>query len=162
MRYIKVGLFFILVFIGAVFIAVYIQDYFREFVRYLYVLLSNGKIKFIFPKKYFNSPSYPYVLSFGFFNVLFCVFIYKKNIAQKIGAAILSVGLFFLSIVAHCYFDGLFKIMECTSCKDGTRVLKTSDIKYDTIFIAGLVAAILPLLASFVIKNIQTRNSKYP
>lgn len=48
----------------------------------------------------------------------------------------------------YFYFDSSIKLLECTACDDGTRVLRYNDIRYDSIFVISLIISLLPVLTT--------------
>jgi hypothetical protein len=70
------------------------------------------------------------------------------------------VFLFVASILIHCYFDGFFKIIECTACNNGKRQLPYNEISYDYIFISSLILAIIPFVITEIRKVIKQNKQK--
>jgi hypothetical protein len=117
---------------------------FRKLVRYLYVLLSDGNISFIFPRKYFHFPSGLFISSFGIFMVaIFQIVIWTRSVKifrMLLLGFILSIG----SVLVYVYVDGLLKILVCTMCNDGALSLDINKVNYDLIFVVWLLFILLP------------------
>jgi hypothetical protein len=157
MNKLKGGLLLLVIFITSIYFSFYFEESYRKIVRYLYVALSDGKISFFIPKKYFHFPRGKFVFSFGFFITILYFLIYRQTAKQRVINITLGLFLFAASILIHCYFDSTFKITECTACKDGARQLQYNEISYDIIFISSLVFAIIPFATTEIKKLIKLK-----
>ena len=120
------------------------ENSFRELIRKIYTSLSGNDILFVQPGKYIHFPSSIYLLSFGLFVATFFYLLTNLTPYQRIRISALAILIFVGSVIIHCYFDGLMKIIECTACNDGKRTLRFNHIKYDLIFISSLILSIMP------------------
>ena len=160
MNKLKGGLILLVLFIASIYCSFYFEESYRKIIRYLYVALSNGKISFFIPKKYLHFPRAKFILSFGFFMITLCFLIYRQTNKQRVINITLGLFLFVASILIHCYFDSLFKIIECTACNDGIRKLRYNEINYDVIFISSLVLTIIPVATTEIRKLVKLKKQK--
>ncbi len=156
----KGGLILLLIFIASIYCSFYFEESYRKIVRVLYVALSNEKISFFLPTKYVHFASGAFVSSFGLVIITICFLIYRQTTKQRVVNIALGLFLFVASILIHCYFDSLFKIIECTACTDGTRKLHYNDISYDLTFISSLILAIVPFVTTEIRKLIKLKKRK--
>lgn len=156
----KGGLILLVIFIASVYFSFYFEESFRKIIRHLYVVLSNGKISFFTPKKYLHFARAEFVFSFGLFMVTLCFLINRHTNRQRFVNLIFGLFLFVTSILSYCYFDSLFKIIECTACDDGKRQLRYNEINYDLIFISSLVFVITPFLITEIRNFIKIKKQK--
>lgn len=154
MTNLKLYLYSILLLLISSALAFYFESNYEHGVRILYEKLSNHKILFLDHSNYSPLTRGSFILSFGLFISLTYYLLIHQTLKQKIINVVLAGILFILSTIAYCYFNGLFKQIECTACDDGIRVLKYSDINYDFIFVSSLLTALLPtVLTAIKIKN---------
>jgi hypothetical protein len=69
----------------------------------------------------------------------------KKQRARNI---ILGILLLIVSTVTFCFIDSNGKLIECTACDNGKRVLAFNELNYDLIFITSLIFGILPAIGT--------------
>lgn len=134
----------IILFIGSIALSFYSEEYYRKVLRYFYERLSQNKISFNTPHKYFHFASDMFVISFGLFAVVLSYLLYRQTQRQKAINLTLTVSILILITIFICYIDSSIKLIECTACDDGTRVLNYDDIKYDKIFVTCLIIALIP------------------
>lgn len=140
-----------LVFVVAVIVSFFIQKPFARMARYFYSTFTHNKLYFM--GKYFRLiPSDAFILSFGIFCVVFTALIFGHRLKPGLYRAGLVVALFFVSVALICWFNAVMYLAECTACNDGRRAMSARDLKYDNLFIAGLVAALLPMLTEAVVQ----------
>ena len=150
----------IIIFILSAIPAFYLEENYRELVRYFYETLTYHKISFFQPGKYLHFPSGLYVASFGLFTASFYYFLTNQTNRQRVINIVLAFVVFVISTILNCYFDGTVKLIECTACDNGTRTLEYNDIKYDIIFITSLILAISPTIITEL--KIRSKNKKHP
>ena len=132
------------VFIAAIIISVYIEEYYRKFVRYFFKLFQRNHIEF-FGKNFRLFASEYFISAFAIFSVLLTILIFntnKKIIWRKI---LLTIILFVLTTLLTAFIDSSIKVLNCTICKENKRELNYNGINYDWHFIASLIVALLPL-----------------
>lgn len=139
----------------ALFAFVYEENY-REFIRSLYELLTENKITFKNNGKYLHFVSGEFISAFLIFLVSIFVLLKRQAKKQRARNIILGILLLIISTVTFCYIDSNGKLIECTACDDGKRVLAFNDLNYDLIFISSLIFGILPAIAT----EIRNRNRK--
>ena len=162
MNKLKGGLILALIFILSVYCSFYFEGTFEKAIRYLYVTFTNGKISFFIPKKYLRFPSGQFVFSFGLFMTIFCFLLYRQTRTQRIINLLLGLVVLTASILALSYFDSWLKLMECTSCEDGTNKLHYNDINYDAIFIGSLIIALIPIAITEIKRHIKKAKASIP
>lgn len=139
-----------LVFVVAVVISFFIQTPFARMVRYFYQLATHNKL--YFTGKYFRLfPSDAFILSFGGFCVVLTTLLFRHAFKQALYRTALVLALFFVSVASISAFNAQTRLTECTACKDGRRAMSARELKYDAVFIAGQVIALLPLVAAEVV-----------
>ncbi|CAN5435833.1 hypothetical protein BH10BAC2_BH10BAC2_38710 [soil metagenome] len=156
MNKLKTGLLLFAILIASVCCSFYFEADYRRLIRYLYELTSVGKISFIVPKKYLHFASIKFTLSFSLFTTGLFLLLVKKTGRQILIGLALALFLFSLSAIVHTWLDGVFKLIECTSC-DGTRRWSYYDVDYDIIFISSLFIAFLPALITEIKRFIELR-----
>jgi hypothetical protein len=139
--------------ISAAILSFYFEEHFRKHIRYLYENLFAHTISFSQPGKYFYFTNAWYVFSFALFMSLLSYFLIQQTWWQRLRNTVLAFIIFNVFIMLYCYVDGTIKIMQCTTCNNGMRVLKYDDIEYDIIFIWSLVLAILPAAITHIKKK---------
>jgi hypothetical protein len=146
MKTLKFGIALLIIFIGSVYLAFYFEDYYERLIRYLFETLSSHKVSFFHTGKYFRLPSEKFVLSFGFFMVIIILLLKKQSRKQIINNLILGFLILIISTILYCYIDSSFKVIECTTCTDGKRILDYGEVAYDMIFFISLAFSILPVI----------------
>ena len=139
----------------ALFALVYEENY-REFIRNLYELLTENKISFKNYGKYLHFVSGEFISAILIFLVSIFVLLKRQEKKQRAKNIILGILLLIISTIMFCYIDGNGKLMECTACDNGKRVMEFNDINYDLIFISSLIFGILPA----IVTEIRNRNRK--
>ena len=153
MNKLKGGIILLILFIVAAYSSLFIEEYFRKTIRYLYEYSTNGKISFFFTgKHYFLSEKFAF--SFGLFMVIFSFLLYRQTNRKRVIIFFLTILLFIISIVISCYFDASLKLVECTACNGGAKQLHYNDINYDFIFISALFFALIPTLITEIRKQL--------
>ena len=160
MNKLKGGLILLVIFLASIYCSFLFEETYRQFIRQLYVALSDGKVSFFIPKKYLHFPGGEFVLSFGVFIIALCFLSYRQTTKQSGVNIALGLFLFAASILIQSYVDSFFKIVGCTACSDGTRQLHYSDIHYDGIFISSLILAIIPVSTTEIKKLIKLKTQK--
>ena len=129
----------------AVFAFTYEENY-RELIRNLYQQLTENRITFKNFGKYFHFASGEFVSAFVIFIISIFILLKKQENKKRIRNMILGTLLLIISTILFCYIDSNGKLIECTACDDGKRVLRFNDVKYDLIFISSLIFGILPTI----------------
>ena len=161
MNRIKIILLLLLVFVLTITLAVYNENSYRVLVRFFFNLFQGDKIKFV--GKNFHLFASPYfVVAFGLFSVLFTLILYGQSKKSGFFYSALAIILFFITTMVTTYLDSKFKIIECTACQDGIRSLHYNAVNYDFHFITSLVVGLLPLLWTFIKKQISKRRHRKP
>jgi amino acid transporter len=150
---ILIGIF--VVYFLALFAFTYEENY-RELIRNLYQQLTENKITFKNYGKYFHFASGEFVSAFVIFIISIFIFLKRQENRKRIRNIILGTLLLIITTILFCYIDSNGKLIECTACGDGKRVLGFNDIIYDLIFISSLIFGILPV----IITEIKNRNRK--
>ena len=161
MNRIKFILFLLLVFALTITLAVYYENSYRVLVRFFFKYFQGDKIKFI--GKNFHLFASPYfVVSFGLFSVLLTMLLYGQSNRRKFIYLFLTIALFFITTIATTYIDSFGKVVDCTACLDGVRSLHFNAVNYDFHFITSLVVGLLPLLWTFLKRQISKRRQRKP
>jgi amino acid permease len=145
--------------IAAYFLALLAFNYeenYRELIRNLFQQLTENKISFKNYGKYFHFASGEFISAFVIFIISIFLLLKKQENRQRIKNILFGTLLLIISTIIFCYIDGNAKLIECTACNDGKRVLRFNDINYDLIFISSLIFGILPSLIS----EIRNRKKK--
>ena len=122
------------------------EDSFHKIVRQLYCTLTYNKLSFGAPKFDILFFTFPFVFLTGLYFSLLFYLLHKQTKMQRLINAVLTLIFLPGSIILFCYFDGNIKLIECTACDDGTRVLLYKDIGYTKIFFVGLLTSLIPAL----------------
>jgi len=128
-------------FVAGCLLASYFDFYFRQIVIRLYLLSSNGKIRFV-GKNFLFFSGIGLLVSFGVYCAVLVYRICKVGIRKVLVKIIVSIFTFFFSLVCACFYLGTAAVIECTACK-GIRKLRYEDLPYDTIFIACLAISLV-------------------
>jgi uncharacterized membrane protein len=151
----------LLVFILTVVAAFYFENSYRVLVRHFFNFFQGDKIKFV--GKNFHLFASPYMLiSFGLFCVTLTTLLYRQSTRRKLIYFALTTVLFFITTFAMTFLDSTGYVVECTACQDGVRNLHYNEINYDFHFITSLVVGLLPLLWTFLKKQISNRRQRKP
>jgi amino acid transporter len=145
--------------IAAYFLALFAFAYeenYREFIRNLYELLTENKISFKNYGKYLHFASVEFISAFLMFLVSTCILLKRQEKKQRARNIILGLLLLIISTITFCYIESNGKLMECTACNNGKKVMEFNDINYDLIFISSLIFGILPA----IVTEIRNRNRK--
>ncbi len=142
----------IFIFVLATSLAFYWEEYYRILIRFFFNLFQDDKIVFL-GKNFHLFASPRFVIAFGFFSVLFTIFLRRQSKIVVVGFSVLAVALFFITTVVISYLDSYSKVIECTACRDGIRTLHYNSINYDLYFILSLTVALLPLFLRFLKKK---------
>lgn len=124
--------------------AAYLEEYYRQMVRYFFETLTSSGFRF--HGKNFHFTSIGFVFTFGLFCALSGLSYWQQSKAQLILKVVLSFILFIITTLIFSYFDATAKLMACTACDEGIRDLSYNEINYDLFFIASLIAASIPAL----------------
>lgn len=161
MNRIKIILLLLLVFVLTITLAVYNENIYRVLVRFFFHLFQGDKIKFV--GKNFHLFASPYfVISFGLFSVLLAMLLYGQSKTRRFAYLFSAIILFFITTIATTFIDSTGYVVECTACQDGIRNLHYNAINYDFHFITSLVFGLLPLLWTFLKKQISKRRHSLP
>lgn len=155
--YIKLVLIILLLFVASVYFSFLYDDDFREMVRFLYNYLSSDKIEIRVPAKYIHFAGGAVVLTSAFYPVLLYILLRKEELRKVLFFLSLSLIMFFISVVAACYIEGLVLLAECTACLDGKRVIRFNEIPYDRIFIQSLIISAFPVLVKLLRTILRNR-----
>jgi hypothetical protein len=144
MKIIKIIIFSIVIFAFSAYLSFYFEENYRKSIRYLFEFLTENKISFNHPIKYFHFGSGEFVSTFALF-ILSIIYLFQKHtIKQNITNLILGFLIFTFTTLSFCYVESLLKLAECTACGNGERELNYNDINYDKIFIISVIFTILP------------------
>lgn len=157
--YIKLVLIILLLFVASVYFSFLYDDDFREMVRFLYNYLSSDKIEIRVPAKYIHFAGGAVVLTFAFYTVLLYILLRKEELKKILFFLSLSLIMFFISVVAACYIEGLVLLAECTTCLNGRRTIRGSEIPYDRIFIQSIIIATIPAIVNMIREFFRNRKN---
>jgi hypothetical protein len=116
----------------------------RKLIQALFRFSTENNIRFHGGKDfYFFGPVW-YYLAFGIFGAMFYLSKDKLQMRGKIQNGIFEVFIFFISLIAICYYDSTMKIMVCTACNDGTRSIHYNEVHYDLIVVCSLMLSMMP------------------
>ena len=130
------GLFFV-----AIIVAFLFEDYYRQFVRFLFKFFNGNNIQFI-GKNFHLFASYSFVSAFGLFTSLTFLLLKFTSHSNRIKRFFLTISFFFAMTILITALDSKRLIIECTACDDGIRRLNFNQITYDKYFIISLTTAI--------------------
>lgn len=137
-----------MIFVASAYISFIYEYEYRNFIRWLYEILSEHKISFVHPRKYIHFASGYFVFSVASFFVVVFLTSIRLNWKQIMLNSLLSFTLYSVSILTYVYFDGKLRLIECSKCDNGIRTLKYNDIAYDQIMILSIFVGLLPWLIS--------------
>lgn len=146
----KVVIISTIIFIVSIYIAFYLEEYYRKTIRFLFTYF-NSNVSFNHPRKYYHFASGAFVTTFGIFNVILFIALNKLNVKRKIINLFLLLLILVISTITFCYFNSLFKVIECTACDDGKVKLTYDSVNYDLIFITSLLLSSTPILISSIL-----------
>jgi len=124
----------------ACFGSVYVEDYYRELVRFFYEFSSNGSITFIGSNLQLTS-SYFFIISFAVFFTLLAFTILQRSFKQLAFLIPFAIILFFMVTGVLCLINGSTETVECTACFGGKKVLSYTDVDYDKIFFLSMAVS---------------------
>jgi hypothetical protein len=136
------------IFVASAYISFIYEYEYRNFIRWLYEILSEHKISFVHPRKYIHFASGYFVFSVASFFVVVFLTSIRLNWKQILLNSLLSFTLYSVSILTYAYFDGKLRLIECSKYDNGIRTLKYNDIAYDQIMILSIFVGLLPWLIS--------------
>ena len=121
------------------------EDYYRQFIRFLFKFFTADKIIFI-GKNFHLFASLKFVFTFGIFcSTLF--FALSKNIFyNKAKAIFYSLIIWLLTIIILTFIECKGLVIECTACNDGIRKMNYNEINYDTNFVFSLLTTLSVVL----------------
>lgn len=125
-------------------IGIFSEDSLHQIVRHLYESLTYNKISFDLPKFDLYFFSVPFIISLGTYFIILLYLFGRQTPRQRFINSFLTLIFIVSSFLLHCYFDANIKLIECTACDDGTRVLWYYDINYTKIFITTLLTSLIP------------------
>lgn len=157
MKTIKIIVFSILLFVISTYLAFYFEESYRKIIRQLFEISTQNNISFFHPRKYFRFASPVFLFSFSIFNLTSLYLFLKQTKKQYIINSIIGLIFFLVFTLGFCYLDSSMKIMECTACNNGKRILGYEDINYNLIFIISLFLTLLP---SIITKIRNSKNEK--
>ncbi len=146
MKKLKIGLKYFAVFILGLTIGVFSEDSLHQLVRHLYVRLTYDKISFDLPKFDLYFFSIPFIISLGLYFIVLLFLLGRQTSRQRVINSFLTLIFLISAFLISCYFDANIKLIECTACDDGTRVLNFYDINYTKIFIVTLLSSCIPCI----------------
>ena len=161
MNKIKLILLLVLTFVLTVTVAFYYENSYRVFVRFFFKLFQGDNLKFVGKNFHLFASTY-FVVAFGLFSVVFTLLLRGQTKKGKFLYSALAFILFFSTTVATTYIDSLGKVVKCTACQDGVRSLHYNEINYDFHFVTSLVVGLLPLLWTFLRKQLSNGRHKKP
>lgn len=132
-------------FVFGVLSAFLFEDYYRQFIRFLYKYFTDDKLIFI-GKNFHLFASLKFVLTFSIFcSVLF--FALSRNIFyNKIKAIFYSFLIWFLTINILSFIDSKGLVIQCTACNDGIKRINYNEINYDSNFVLSILTTLLVVL----------------
>lgn len=127
------------------------EDYYRQFIRFLFKYFTTDKIIFS-GKKFHLFASLKFVIAFGLFcSILF--FAINKNIFyNKFKAVLYSLIIWLVSINIISFIESNGLVVECTTCNYGIRKLNYNEINYDLYFVISLLIT-LSVVIWLIYKN---------
>ncbi len=144
MKKLKASLKYFGAFILGLAIGILSEDKLHQFVRYLYTSLTNNKISFLVPKFELHFFSVSFIILFGlYFGILLYLFA-RQSPKQRFLNFFLTLIFLISSFFLVCYIDANMKLIECTACNEGKRILSYHDINYIKIFIVTLFFSLTP------------------
>lgn len=134
------------------------EENYRELIRNLFQQLTENKISFKNYGKYFHFASGEFISAFVIFIISIFLLLKRQENRQRIINILFGTLLLIISTIIFCYIDGNGKLIECTACDDGKRVLRFNDINYDLIFISSLIFGILPSIITEIKNSKRKKN----
>lgn len=145
-RKLIVGIIAVIVGIGT---SVVLDSFFREQIQSLFILSTSNHIRFT-GKNFHLFSSYFYYSSFALAFLLFFLTNLGLEVKQIIKSGIISILLFTLAVVVISLIDANMKVIECTACNDGIRILHWNEINYDLILSTSILISMIPNILSLV------------
>ncbi len=158
MKKLKTSLKYLVAFILGLVVGIFSEDKLHQFIRFLYTYLTNNRISFYIPKfdLYFFSVSF--IILFGLYFVALLYLFIGQTLRQRLLNFFLTLIFIISSFFLICYMDANMKLIECTACNDGKRILDYYDINYLKIFIGTLLSSLIPNIW-FNIRNRRKQNN---
>lgn len=133
-------------------VAFLFEDYYRQFVRFLFKFFNGDRIQFV-GKNFHLFPSYRFVISSGFFTLLSFLFLRHSSRSNRLKRICINFFVCFISTILITALDSRIMIIECTACDDGIRQLTFNEISYDNYFIISLATGIFYLLTRCLVER---------
>ena len=128
------------VFLVTSFSAIFLFQYYTEFVRSLFRLFGGEHI-FHIQKIVLPFFSITFDISFGIFCVLLSYLLFRQSNKAIILYLALAIIIFFATTLITTFIDSSIKTSGCVIC---TGILRYMDVNYDIHFIISLIMALLP------------------
>lgn len=146
LKYILISL---ILFSSGVAVGIYFEEELRILIRSLYGLITNQRIYFYGNHLNFNA-SDPYYLAFGIYFSMHYILTPNLGFRRSVKYIILALSSFLVTLTILCAIDSHAKLIECTSCVNGTRGLQYGEVNYETMVLislaVSLVASALPMV----------------
>ena len=138
-------------FLGGVFCGYLIEDFYRQFVRFVFWIFNGNHIQFT-GKNFHLFASNPFVFAFGIFIVVVFLFLTVSIREDRLKKVVNVVLLFLFSSTLTSTLDSkrlLLECTQCTQCTDGIRKIGYNEVGYDSYFVVSLSASIIYLLITY-------------
>lgn len=123
--------------------SIFVESGLRRLIQTLFKILTSNAIHFYGKDFHLFASSY-YYLSFGLLFLIIWIFWNGLSTKGKIANGLMTLVIFFISIVMLSWWGSMAKIVACTACNDGTRGIHYNDVNYDAIIAISLLISILP------------------
>lgn len=139
-------------FLGGVFCGYLIEDFYRQFVRFVFWIFNGNHIQFT-GKNFHLFASNPFVFACGIFIVVVFLFLTFSNREDRLKKVVNAMLLFLFTSILASMLDSKRLLLECTQCADGIRKIGYNEVAYDSFFVVSLSTSIIYLLITYYIEN---------
>ena len=126
-------------------IAYYSESFFRGIIQDIFIWSTTNKIQFI-GKNFFIFSNKLYYLVFGIWFIILTFENLEKKFTKVLKNGILSLIIFWISLIGISIIDANVKVLECTACDDGIRKLRWNVINYNQIMTMSVIISLVPSL----------------
>lgn len=135
--------------------AIFADSFFRHLIQDLFQWTTSNRIQFGGKDFYlFGNPIY--FTSFGLVFFTFSVANRKLETIKIVRNGVLTILIFGIALIGVSALDANLKIIECTACDDGIRILGYNEINYGLILTTSALISIIPSLIT-IIKSLKKR-----
>lgn len=133
-------------------IAIFVDSFFRFLIQDMFQWATNNGIQFG-GKDFclFGNPIY--FISYGLAFLFFSIANRNAVLLKVLVNGVIMILIFGIALIGISSLDANLKIIECTTCDDGIRILRYSEINYGMILSISSILAFIPSLILIIINQ---------